>query len=575
LGILSKLDVTPEKFRLVAFDTEDDSHGNPTEYDFAWLEADSHLENPRSYHHFTTTSNDEAIKFIYDQPTSIFIAHNLEYDINNVFRKYDYKHVESISFTSRIVRMSLHGKKHTFLDSYNWFSHPLKKMGQVVGIEKGKLDPHSVEYVRGDTNILLKFIHYFQDRITNEVGVPISATIGGMSMAAFRSRFLEHPVQAWNNPICIEAFAGGRCEIFYKGMIEGDIHVVDVNSMYMDVMTQEFPNPERMVSKSTWKKHEFGVGHFDIEMPPVHIPILGYHSNNKLLFPCGKFSGAWTYEEIREAAKMGAKVQQLDGFGTNSGQKYFLEFENYFYGQRLKAKLENEAFGDKFYKGIGVNLYGKFIQHKPRIEARTVLMSEKEEKKENAKLKMKCGPFLMYECEMKEPPRTACYLWGCHVTAKARIKITRILNTIHTCGDTVLYTDTDSAFFCGNNSLPHLDLDQTRLGALDREDYRKAEFIIAKGYIMYPKDETKPPKIACKGIPLPRDFPPEKLETLDNPQMQFLRNGASSTLKPYRLRQALREGKTPNFWRSVKKNRHTEYSKRLGNGVTKPLILDE
>lgn len=596
---LTPLEPKFETWNIIAFDTEDNSKGTPLLFDAAFYDPDDtsplpythkSLYNGKVRKHFTTKDRTEFINFIYAAPAgSLFVAHNLEYDLSNVFRDDNYKQIDTISYTARIVRATIIDRDYVFMDSFNWFAGSLAKIAKTVGMEKTALDPDSIDYVQNDTNILLEFATRFQDKLNKELQVGLSATIGGMAMKAFRTLYLRKSISGWNTQICLDAFYGGRCEVFYKGKVKSKrircagnvkrkikrterVQVADFNSMYMFTMLNEYPDPET-IEKGSYKNLEYGVGRFDVECPEdLHIPILPIKHEGKLVFPTGKFSGAWTFHEIRYAESYGYKVKQREGWGTNQGECYFRQYDEEFYSQRIQARQNGDNFGDSFYKGLGVNLFGKFIQHKDRVEARTSPMSKKEKWKLRAEMTHKLGPFYMYRIPMLEPPNTACYLWGAYVTSYARIHLHKSLQAVHDAGDTLLYCDTDSVMYHGNKS--RLDLDEIRLGAMKVEKFKAAKFYTAKGYCLIPLEGK--PKIACKGVSAPKaDVCTNYLDIAQNPQLKFLETGESETVKPYRLKQALVQNKKANVWETFRKTCKTPYMKRTGEGITKPLVLNQ
>src|ERR1035437_6914710 len=178
-------------FPIIAVDTEDDSNGTVTLIDFCF-------EDKGEITHFTTKSLDEAREFIYrKRKQSIFVAHNLEYDIINLFRDANYKHIRQMTYTSRLISAKMVGLSHRWIDSFNFFPGTLKKMGETVGLEKGKLDPNSIDYVQMDTLILYTFMVMFQAKI-NDMDIELGSTIGKIAMSAFRKHHLAREYLPYN-----------------------------------------------------------------------------------------------------------------------------------------------------------------------------------------------------------------------------------------------------------------------------------------------------------------------------------------------------------------------------------------
>jgi hypothetical protein len=165
-------------------------------------------------------------------------------------------------------------------------------------------------------------------------------------------------------------------------------------------------------------------------------------------------------------------------------------------------------------------------------------------------------------------------MWGAHVTSYGRIHLLRQLRAVADKeGCQILYCDTDSVMWTGKAD-PGLDLDQKRLGALKVDDYDRAEFFMPKGYVLHWKDGAgkRCADVACKGVPLPRDFNKDHEGTNKDPRIKFMRTGTSKAVRPVRLRASLATGEVANVWREVTKERRGDYTRRKGKiGETKPL----
>jgi hypothetical protein len=246
-----------------------------------------------------------------------------------------------------------------------------------------------------------------------------------------------------------------------------------------------------------------------------------------------------------------------------------------------------------FYKLLGNNLYGRFSQHNPRVEVLTCEMESDELEKTQARLIKRLGIFWIYEIPLIEPPPTANWLWGTYVTSYARIKLDTALHRAHLDGNRLLYCDTDSIFWTGNETLTGVEFDDKKLGAWKLEKFASGNFMMPKGYILkgypvpvtekirkkYPSLKLGDPyteiKIACKGVPMPRSLEYDDLETEENPAFKFLTTGHALTKRPNRLRSALARGRVPGAWEPVPKTRLTEYTRRTvrKNGETSPLVF--
>lgn len=553
-------------YPIIAFDTEDNSAGTVTLIDFCWKESGV-------IKHFTTKKLEAAIQFIYSRKSkSIFVAHNLEYDIINIFRDFNYKQIKRLTYTGRLISGKLEKLPHIFIDSYNFFPGSLAKMGEVVGIKKGKMDVESIEYVQGDTEILFAFMDMLQAKINRECNLEIGATIGKLAMGIFRKHYLKRDFTPFNEEIAVKSYYGGRCELFWKGEIEGDIRYVDVNSMYPDAMKNRFPDTDTIIPVDSID-YEFGFADCTVHVSEdMFLPPLPARSDSGLCFPVGKFRGCWTFHELKYAMSLGVELVELhEAYGTDIGCEPFNNFVDVNYELRLSSTTD---FNTTFYKLVLNNLYGKFSQRNPHVECRNKEMPLWEEEKTGAILIRVLGELYFYEFPMSEPPVTANFAWGTYITSYARIKWHKIASECHRVG-TILYGDTDSVLYLHKGVDPDIELHPTKLGALKEERYKFANFVMPKGYILQTLEGKW--KVACKGVPLPREFDKEKVGTMDNPQLQFLLGGETTVKKPVRLRESLVTGELANNWRDVEKHSISIYKRRkvVGIGPTQPRTLQE
>jgi hypothetical protein len=559
----------PKIWKIVGLDTEDNSKGHVTLLDVCWKDGGA-------FQHFTTESPAECLAFMRKEFGKMrdvnFVAHNLEYDLGNLFKHEGFQSIKMMSYSAKLISAEIEGFKGRWTDSFNFYAGTLKKMGEIVGIEKGKMDVHSLAYVRGDTEILVEFMERFQDTCLDD-GIGMGITIGGQAIKSWRTHHLDRPYMPWNEEPALSAYFGGRCELFWKGEIQGDITCADVNSMYPFAMTKEYPDTGT-IEKRKGIDRRFGIADCTIFVPStIKIPPLPVRTDGQLLFPTGMLRGWWTYHEIRNATKRGCEVRMVhESYGTDEGCYPFLTYIHETYGKRLEAREAGNDFLSTYFKLKANNSYGKLAQHLPRLEIRNEPMGKKELKKTGAVLEKRLGHLWQYRIPLLEPPEYANYLWGTYVTSYARIHLDQILNALNGVpGLQVLYCDTDSAMVCGTIPDGVLDLDEFRLGAMKVEKYVSADFRIPKGYVLV--DAEGKVKVACKGVPLPRDFDKSLVGTSKNPQIQFLFDGYTKVEKPTRFRQGLAFHKEVNEWAPRPKSNTCEYERRLGDGETRPQVV--
>lgn len=572
-----------KEYPIIAFDTEDDSKGTPLLFSF-------YGDFPAK--EFVTKHWEEALDFIYEvEDTSIFVAHNLEYDVANLFKQSDYLMVDKMLYASSLLKVDLYGTKHFMLNTHSFFKGSLAKMGEFVGVEKLEGDALSEAYVIQDAKIAYTFTKMFQEKLVKEVGVNLSVTIGKMAMDTYRrSHMIKKKQITYNSPNCLKAYYGGRVEIFKKGITK-DIKVTDINSAYPFVM-KEYDYPDTAsIEPSSIKTHKYGIGRFDMYVPPdTFLPVLPYKSPDKrLFFPVGNFSGWWTYQEVRYAIEMGATiVKEYEGEGTNRGCRPFESFIDTYYEKRQECKTRLQknpddtqaTFDSLFYKFWLNNLYGKWCQHKDGVEmTRDKWPDFKLDKlRETPGFKeTKIGCFYNYTVPKTELPKTANFMWGIYVTSYARIYLHKGLQAVHNSGHSLLYCDTDSVMYSANNDSVPFNI-TNNLGDWDIEKFDLGIFRQAKGYLLCDKENSDYiiKKVACKGVPT-------------NYAYDFIVDGMAKIMKPYRMKEALirinakaNKGNDEflkdigeNVWHDVAKEMKSIYVKRKGDIITYPVTLDE
>lgn len=613
---------------IVGFDTEDDTYGRPLSFAFYGAKGS-----------FYTTDADEAIDYIYNYPEkAYFCAHNLEYDIGNLFKHCNWKYIDEMVYASRLLKCTLMGTKNEFLNSSSFFAGPLSKMGKLVG--KPKMEGNSLDpaYNIRDAEIVYIFMDTFQKRLHDTIGINLGVSIGQMSMNAYQTKYMRKKVQVtYNSPNCIGsetsgsgAYYGGRVEMFYKGIINEPIKVADINSCYPKVMRDfQYPATE-LIEHSSIHTHEFGIGKFTVRVPEsAFVPPLPYKSETgRLFFPVGVFTGWWTYAEVRYAMELGTEIlAEHAGEGTHVGCSPFSEFIDDFYGQRLvhKKKLQKNPddtdakFNDLFLKLFQNNLYGKWCQHKPSMKLTRFRLPAHKLAQLKIYKEFKIGPFYSYSIAREKPPNTANYLWGVYVTSYARIFLHRQIMAVIAGGGRVIYCDTDSIMFTGPSGELKFG---NELGELSLETFDAGIFRQAKGYLLCDREEkswyhyskgkvfkngkifvdgglrfrhglglvrnlnSRPDglvqlivkKVACKGVPT-------------HLALDFITRGAVRFLKPMRLKEAnirmyaesnkdkddaFMKEVGVNYWREVDKVMKSIYIKRKGGrGVTWPVDADE
>lgn len=417
-------------------------------------------------------------------------AHNAEYDLTAVYDNI-YKFDPDAIFNGKFICAS--NGVCTFADSYNLLQGSVKEIGAMLGLNKEQLgDQNLISHV----SRLHKDVHYCR-RDCEIVYIALKRmfencepklTIGSLSLTMFRRNFLVEPIRV-NPELCdlfFMAYYGGRTEVFRKGKCYAD--VFDINSAYpyAGVMAK-LPDPQNL--ERTFDSNKImqiindesfeGMITATVLYPACHIPILPIHYDDKLIFPTGKFSGAWTLIEFRYAIKTHKiKIVEL-GFAVYSRgiESPIKEFMLHYYNERQKS---NDLFHRYTLKLFMNNLTGKFAQ---RIKSKSVYVENPKDIGKQMQLRKidECeiievndGCFIQYEIPERVVKHSiACF--AAYITAFTRIHLHKFMNQKP---HVILYCDTDSIFA---ESFAPKNLSD-KLGGWKKENYKVTRIHAPKDY---------------------------------------------------------------------------------------------
>lgn len=548
---------------LWSFDSEDDSHGNVYLFNFF-----------NGSEHFTFRRSHDALEFLTNLGKVAKVwAVNLQYDIANLFYHHaDY--CEIVYSGSRVISAKIPGTRIRFYDTLNHWKISVEEMGKRIDLEKMNVkgDFNNVEYCQRDSEITYYFVkrmlEYYQS-----IGAKPKSTIGSTSLNHFND-FCGHTFSN-KNQFDIEelefmerSLYGGRTECFYNREIEGNIQIYDFNSLYPSVL-RDFPYP--FLNKRYWTKNinleNEGIAYVTIKSPGnLYFPYLPYRDAGTLVFPLGTFNGHYTYFELREALKLGYKIEKIENALEFNGGTYY-PFKNWvekLYDERLKAQKAGDVLLSDTYKLIMNNLFGKFGQGNER----TYLLPITKERLRKFNCTILENKFILSVSKGAYPPHTN-FIWSSYCTAYARDRLFRGLTDARNRRGKVLYCDTDSIFveaskpiFSASDQLGCLKLEGTVV---------KAHFKGLKNYKLVKQNGDCIYKV--RGVP-------RKHAKI------FFEHEIIEYRKPYRLREALRRNSSknniknkkfiiPNYWEVIKKENRKVYNKRkvLKNGDTRAITI--
>lgn len=541
--------------RFTVFDTEDDSEellkAGKSGFDKQVTCIAALTDSGQEFFSDKANCVSEFLDWVQETETGPIYAHNLSYDLGNIFGKdaLDQFTCRMIPGSSRLIRARARGRN--WLDSFNLYPMSARKIGEKMGINKLQMDVRSREYVMTDCRIIdaaLKTAF----RIANEFSISrLPSTVGGLAMKIWQNMGGEN----WfdDSTFSKEAYYGGRTEVFH--IFKPSFCHIDINSLYPSVMLEPFPTELRDKKDI----EGWGIAEVEIKIPEQFVTPLPFRHPKlkKLIFPFGRIRGVWTFHEIRNAIEnFDCEIVKIyRASGSKDGERYYAQFVTEFYERRKKT--EDEAM-KLFFKLLLNNLYGQ-LGMKGGISMSKDLMPWDFDSQGNYIAEgVPFGSKHLVDCEF--PLREFCnYSHASYITSLARI---RIANELKKCPeDKLIYCDTDSIIFEPfQNSFEISE----ELGKFKVEDYGGEVYIFAKKCYI----ETGGQKniICAKGVP-------------KNKAKDFLFNKKATFPKPYRLRQAINgynEGNKNQLsvWRNITKEFRGEKikSKReLKNGKMMPL----
>ncbi len=550
---------------MIAFDTEDNSKGFV--YMINFYDGIKHY----TFHH-TQYSNQielkkQAVSFILNSGDKLFVAHNLEYDIINVFFPASIK-LLNLYYSGRLIYAKLNNTHIKFIDSFNFTFTSLKNIAVEVEMEKLETDNFdNIEYCRIDTEIVYKFMDRFSGFVKDKFNMKIRTTLAGTSQKIFLEHFCKEKITGKNtDEVLLNSYYGGRCELFLTGEIDNYVFEVDVNSMYPYVM-EHFNYPLTEAIKTDEPAGECFITCAEIETNKIDIPLIPCR-RDLLFFPRGKFITWFTSAEL-ESANKNKQIKSIRFIETYNFIRtgiIFKDFVDYFYEMRFKAKEESNSFLSNFYKRVLNSVYGRFaLKSNMQIISANVYNYELRKELDNG----------MFDYINHGIKKNINYALPIFITAYSRIILFKLLTKIKKIGAIPIYCDTDSVYFTYDkkinlqdkiielyNQLPI----SNNLGDLSLEVYKGGSFYNNKAYLLETFDLNT--KFTCKGIP-------------EKHRQEFMQDGSTTYVRPMKLRPSFRgvKGIAPNVWYDFYIENKGTYKKRLVKKdfgtyqTTKPLIF--
>lgn len=419
---------------------------------------------------FTTVSEywDWCVDNCRDKTKLYLFCHNTSFDLPvlNVFKELPARGFELrsaiIDAPPTILRFRRNTQCIMILDTLNIWRMPLKYLGEEIGVEKlpmpedNDLGVSWETYGRRDVEIIrdacLRWWSFLRD---NDYG-SFAPTLAGQATRVFRHRYMRHQILIDDNKKALEltreGYHGARCECFRIGKFNGNYTLLDVNSMYPDVMaTKEYPR--RLVSHThyanisdiqNWLRNYCLTARIRIRTNHAFCAV---DNGYKLIFPIGEFDCILSTSEISYALAV-ADIVDIYEVAVYEKAYLFTEMMNDLYLHRLQAKERGDKVAAFMYRKIMNSFYGKWGQNGKKwesvrnIEDLSCKHWSEYDMVTNRVISHRQLGGLVQRCESEDESRDSFPAIAGHITAYARMKLWHIICTAGL--DNVFYCDTDS-----------------------------------------------------------------------------------------------------------------------------------
>jgi len=498
-----------------------------------------------------------AVKRLSIYPERFCYAHNLQYDLGNLFGD-ELDTLDCTLVGGRLIKAAW-GRK-VFVDSFNIWPMSAKKLGDAFNLKKLSTASMATDraYVYRDCEIIRKAMQ-FAWKFIQGIGIDyLPPTLGGLCVKVWKSWGGENCHDS--NALSREAYYGGRVELFKPCNESKRIVWTDINSLYPFVMQKPFPAMLEDCGKKL-KKH--GVARIRVNVPKTALAVLPYRNDaGRVVYPWGRFVGVWTVPEINAAKANGTKVEKVfESWGTDDEIRPYGTFVQKLYRQRLSSKSEAEKL---FFKLLMNNLYGRLGTS--GTIGRTVWQTEK-----NRFDGVPYGTKVLVSYSMPLSEETN-WAHAAYVTAYGRLELLSYMQRIG--AENMIYCDTDSCIFDSPDGVPPFKTGSA-LGAMkvcQRCSVCQDAFPHfppckhSTGIDYWDGCETFAPKLyrvnqsfKAKGVP-------------KHLAKKFIATGSAEFDLPFKMREAMRffdrkNARKLSVWRRVSKSRREKYDRKhlIGN----------
>lgn len=440
-----------------------------------------------------------ARKWLESQPPSIIYAHNGgKFDF---FFLLDWMTGPMRVVNGRIIEASIFGG-HVLRDSYAILPIPLsahdKGTIDYALFERDTREFHKdeiIEYLARDCESLLELVTAFVERFGPRL------TIGGTAMRELRKLHPQEFGDAKHDAIFRPWYYGGRVECFDRGILKGNWHVYDVNSLYPAVM-RDFRHPRGIRYFRPIPLRIGADGNLAGIPNTVYFARVQCYSDGALPmrdssglhFPRRRGEFFATCHELREGLRLGIirDVKPIEILACCDSQD-FGDYVNARMEEKLAAEISGDKTGRLFAKLLANSAYGKFGTNCDKHKTWEIIrMKDFDPSTHN--LYSDSGELGF----ITSPPKRLNYYdvaIAASITGAARAVLMRAIHT----ASRVVYCDTDSIICEGPGNC--IELDPMKIGAWKTE--ANGDMVAIGGKKLYALSQNGAPvKMASKGANL-------------------------------------------------------------------------
>ncbi|ORX57921.1 hypothetical protein BCR36DRAFT_580478, partial [Piromyces finnis] len=439
------------------------------------------------------------------------------------------------------IKTLRYGENLIFYDSLLLLSLPVEKLPEVYGlkINKGHKDwingkcpknwyrnkiwdyknKDDIEYCMNDVRIVKQAME-----ITNKSLEPLvkcqsvihpdgykwvlsNTSISSIGKQTIFNTFTDLPNNLLEKALFLETYHGGRCEMFYHGLVESDdenfIAVTDKVSMYPSVVQDITPGKLLRIQHEIPKEEEGVMWAMDViikyktfySIPPICRKRNGILISENYDVPTLLYMWNFEYEALKNNIDV-IEIKNVYIFDSLDLSPIFLSW----YEKKRQAKTPTEKIGPKILMNGTTGGFGQRFVMTQRTLCKNVeeLVNKRKLYKYTYYDAFDDWQWLLYDDYINSK---TCYQLISFITAKSRFKLWLRMNELLKVDShaQILYCDTDSVFIKGNKKLmDYIDKNQSD-ELIDGWDFKQIKKMYIRGlkkYMYYDMDGKLVKKIS-------------------------------------------------------------------------------